>query len=328
LSPGISHRGHLLAIGAVIAVVAALAGNSASAAEEASGGAAAAEVQMGQVTSQDGTLIAYERSGSGPLLIIVGHALATRENAVPLAGLFAGQFSVINYDRRGRGASTDTAPYTVQREVEDIEALIDAAGEPACLFGSSSGAVLALEAAARLPGKVRAAVLFEPPFIVDASRPPVPADFVAQVSRMVAEGRRGAAVEYFMTAAVLVPAEFVAQMKSGPNWAAMEALAHTLAYEGQLMGATQAGLPLPAERWSSARMPVLVLDGGASPPWQQHAAQALAELLSAAQYRSLPGLDHSAQYSAPDLLAAATTEFLQALASAEPAGAAGVQGDQ
>src|SRR5688572_10047699 len=148
------------------------------------------------VASKDGTAIAFEKSGEGPAVVLVAGALSDRSMNAPLATRLAGRFTVINYDRRGKGASGDTQPYAVEREVEDLEALIEKSGGTACLYGISSGAVLALEASARLPAKVRKLVLYEPPFVVDASRSPVPQDFVKRVTAMVAEGRRGDAVEF------------------------------------------------------------------------------------------------------------------------------------
>ena len=186
----------------------------------------------------------------------------------------------------------------------------DAAGGSACVFGHSSGAVLALEAATRLPAKVRKQVLFEPPFVVDDSRPRVPADFVAYVTELVAAGQRGDAVAYFMTDAVGVPREFVDGMKKSPMWAEMERSAHTLVYDGTLMGDTQAGKPLPAARWATAKAPALVLSGGASDAWLHAAAEALAALLPDAEHRVLEGLDHSAAIMAPQKLAPVLTEFL------------------
>ncbi len=259
------------------------------------------EKSIKKATSKDGTVIAFEQSGSGPTLILVSGALSNRSGGARLAALLAPHFTVINYDRRGRGNSTDTQPYAVQREVEDIEALIDANGGSAFLFGNSSGAVLALEAANKLPGKVNKAVLFEPPFVVDDSRPRVPADFVSKVNQLVSSGKRGEAVEYFMVDAVGVPADAVAQMKQSPMWAAMEKSAHTLAYDGAIMGDTQAGKPLPAQRWAMATMPVLVIDGGNSDPWLRHSAKALADILPKAQYRTLEGQDHSANFTAPQV---------------------------
>jgi pimeloyl-ACP methyl ester carboxylesterase len=266
------------------------------------------------VTSKDGTRIACARSGSGPCVILVSGALSDRSTVARLAELLssstARSCSVVQYDRRGRGASGDTLPYAVEREVEDLAALIDAAGGSAALFGTSSGAVLALEAATRLAGKVPRLVLFEPPFVVDDSRPPVPADFVARVRTLVADGRRGEAVELFLRDAVGLPGEYLPGMKGAPMWKGLEALAHTLAYDGEVMGGTQAGKPLPLERWAGLRAPTLVVVGGASDPWIASSAAALADGLAHAELRTLEGLDHSAASSAPDKLAPVLSGFL------------------
>ena len=144
------------------------------------------------VTSKDRTLIAYEQTGTGPPVILVAAALADRGGARRLAGHLAGHFTVINYDRRGRGTSADTQPYAVHREVEDIDALIEASGGTALLFGSSSGAVLALDAANKLGSKVQRLFLYEPPLIVDDSRPPMPDDLIRDVNELSAAGRRNA----------------------------------------------------------------------------------------------------------------------------------------
>jgi pimeloyl-ACP methyl ester carboxylesterase len=260
---------------------------------------------MNKVTSSDGTAIAFDRSGTGPAVILVGGALSDLSAAAPLVPLLAPRFTVFAYDRRGRGASGDTAPYAVEREVEDIGALVDEAGGSAFLFGHSSGAVLALEAAARGLSVTKLA-LYEPPFIVDDSRPPLPDDYVARLSELVAAGRRGEAVEYFMTTAVGVPADVVAQMRHDPMWQATERLAHTLAYDFAIMGDTMSGNPLPTERWASATLPTLVMDGGKSPPYQRHAVQALVDALPDARRRTLDGQDHGA---APAVLAPVLAEF-------------------
>ncbi len=152
---------------------------------------------MQTVGSADGTTIAFDRSGQGPALILVGGASATRAAAASVAAALAPYFTVFAYDRRGRGDSTDTLPYAVEREVEDIEALIDEAGGSAFVFGHSSGAVLALEAACLLPDRIRKLALYEPPFIIDDSRPPLPEDFAAHLEGLVAAGRRGDAVDMF-----------------------------------------------------------------------------------------------------------------------------------
>src|SRR5438046_1626305 len=167
---------------------------------------------MRTVISQDGTPIAFDQSGQGPALVLVAQAGATRLAQAELSAHLAPHFTVLAYDRRGRGESGDTAPYAVEREVEDLDALITEAGGSAFVFGHSSGAVLALEAARRLATKITKLAVYEPPFIVDDSRPPLPEDYVTQLTELVSSGRRSEAVEYFMTKAVGVPVQEVAQM--------------------------------------------------------------------------------------------------------------------
>src|SRR5262245_18063302 len=171
---------------------------------------------MRTVTSKDGTTIAFDQAGRGPAVLLVNGALGTRSHAAPdsMATILSKHFTTIDYDRRGRGDSTDTQPYAVAREIEDIEALIDEAGGSAFLFGNSSGAILALEAARALPNKVKKLALFEPPFIIDDSRPPLPEDYVEQLNTAIAAGRPGDAVEIFMTKAMLIPPDFVAMMRN------------------------------------------------------------------------------------------------------------------
>ena len=260
---------------------------------------------MNTVTSRDGTIVAFERSGAGPAVILVGGALGGRADAQLVAHL-ARHFAVFDYDRRGRGASGDTPPYAVEREVEDIDALIAAAGGSAFLYGISSGAVLALEAASKFPTRVAKLALYEPPFIIDDSRPPLPGDYVARLNELVAAGRRGAAVEYFMTAALRLPDEYLAPMRAHPSWARMEAVAHTIAYDGTIMGDTMSGKPLPTARWTTVTLPTLVMNGGESEAFFHDAAQALAALLPDAQRRVLPGQDHNVDANA---LAPALTAF-------------------
>jgi pimeloyl-ACP methyl ester carboxylesterase len=268
-----------------------------------------ARVDDNRVTSQDGTRIAFDRSGQGQALILVGGALSDRSGSAPLAEQLAPRFTVYSYDRRGRGDSGDTAPYVVEREIEDIDALITQAGGTAFVFGHSSGAVLSLEAASRLPTKITKLALYEPPFIVDNGRPPPPTDYVTQINALLAANRRGDAVEYFMTNVVGMPAEAVAQMRNAPSWSALEALAHTLPYDIAVLGDKMSGYPLPAEQWSTATMPTLVMAGGASPPWMRTSAEALTDILPNAQLRTLEGQAHDA---APNLLAPELMTFFSA----------------
>ena len=201
---------------------------------------------MNSVTSKDGTTIEFDRSGDGPTVILVCGGSTDRSANTHLAALLASHFTVLNYDRRGRGDSGDTPPYAVQREVEDLEALLAEAGGSAFLYGTSSGAALALEAAASGLAITKLA-LWEPPFILENSRPRPPADTAKTYTELVSAGRRGDAVEYFMAKVVGLPPEFVAQARTQPWWPAQEALAHTLAYDATIMG----DYSLPTERAAS-----------------------------------------------------------------------------
>ena len=260
---------------------------------------------MNTTTSKDGTTIAFERSGQGPPLVVVGGALNERRAAATLAGLLAQSLTVYAYDRRGRGDSGDTPPYAVEREVEDLQALVEDAGGIAFVLGHSSGAVLALEAAAATPG-ITKLVLYEPPFIVDDSRPALPEDYVSHLRELAATDRRGEAVEYFMTTGVGAPAEAIPSMRESPFWPSLEAVAHTLWYEGVIMGDNMVGKPLSADRWSSVTIPTLVIDGGASPPSMRSAVQQLADVLPNARRLTMEGQTHEVD---PTLLAPVLTEF-------------------
>jgi len=260
------------------------------------------------VTSRDGTRIAFDRTGEGPPLVLVAGAFGNRSFGNPMGALLEPHFTIINYDRRGRNESGDAPRYAVEREVEDIDALIREAGGSARVFGMSSGAVLALEAA--VDGlEITKLALYEPPFVVDDSRSPIPEDYVTHIKGLVAAGRRGDAVEYVLTVAVDVPAEFVAQMRTEPVWPALEAVAHTLAYDGAIMGDTMSGKPLSSERakrWASITVPTVVLDGGASPPFMHSGAQTLADVLPNAHRRTLEGQTHDVN---ADVLAPVLKDF-------------------
>ncbi|MGW5638388.1 alpha/beta fold hydrolase [Streptomyces sp. NPDC003832] len=261
---------------------------------------------MHKVFSADGTAIACERTGSGPAVVLVGGAFMTRGDSAALAGELAEHFTVITYDRRGRGDSGDSPAYDVQREVEDLDAVIGLAGGQAMVFGMSSGAVLALEAVARGSAVTRLA-LYEPPFITDDSRPPLPADYVARLTELVQQGADGDAVAYFMTAAVGMPAEAVDGMRRAPFWSGMEATARTLPYDGQVMGETMSGRPLPTDRWQSVTVPVLVASGDAGAPHMLTGARELAALADNFTLHVFPGQEHNI---GPELLAPVLTGFL------------------
>lgn len=256
---------------------------------------------MNTVHSSDGTAIAFDRVGAGPAIILVDGALCSRNFGPmgPLAALLAPHATVFTYDRRGRGDSGDTAPYAVEREVEDLAALIAEAGGSACVYGISSGAVLALAAATRGLAITKLA-LYEPPFIVEGSRPPLAEDYTARLTALLASGRRGDAVEHFMTNAVGVPAEAVAPMRHAPMWPGLEAVAPTLAYDDAIMG----DYAVPTGRLASVTVPTLVMGGGASPAWMLHSVQTVADALPNAQRRTLDGQTHdvAAEAIAPVLL--------------------------
>jgi pimeloyl-ACP methyl ester carboxylesterase len=255
---------------------------------------------MEQVTSNDGTSIAYDRSGEGPGVILVSGGSVDSSSNAPVGALLADRFTVFNYDRRGRGPSGDTPPYAVQREVEDLEAVIGAAGGSALVYGTSSGAALVLEAAAAGLTITKLA-LWEPPYIIDPAMRP-PSDTAETFERLVSEGRRGDAVEFFMANVVGMPAEFVAQARSQPWWGATEALAHTLAYDATIMG----DYSVPVDRAELVAAPTLVIVGGASFPFMQETAETLAKTFPNGEIRTLEGQSHDV---APQVIGPALTEF-------------------
>jgi uncharacterized protein YndB with AHSA1/START domain/pimeloyl-ACP methyl ester carboxylesterase len=255
---------------------------------------------MNTVTSQDGTTIAFDQAGSGPALVLVDGAMCSRAFG-PMAGLatqLAPHFTVYTYDRRGRGDSTDTQPYTVKREIEDIKALINEAGGTALVYGISSGAALALEAALQLPTKITKLAIYESPFSTDENVSRPPDDYVPHLSELISAGRRGDAAAYFMKV-VGTPDEAIAGMRQSPVWPAFEAVAPTLVYDGIIMN----GFSVPVERAATVKVPTLVMAGGASPAWMQQTAQMLADAIPGAQHATLAGQTHevSAEVLAPVL---------------------------
>ncbi len=265
---------------------------------------------MNKVNSKDDTTIAFDKVGKGPAVILVGGALQYRsydQRTTRLAELLGKHFTTFHYDRRGRGDSSDTQPYAKEREIEDLEALIQEAGGTAMIFAMSSGGVLALDAANSGLKIIRLA-LYEPTCIVDDSRPPVPEDYVEQLTKLASEGHRGDAVEYFMVKGAGIPVEYISPMRQDPSWAGFEAAAHTLAYDGAFTADITRGKPLPTYRWTSVTIPTLVVDGGASPAWVHNAAKALARVLKDAQRRTLEGQDHGV---APEVLAPILDEFFK-----------------
>lgn len=257
---------------------------------------------MQTVTSADGTRLALDVVGSGPPLIMVTGAFCTRAATAPLAEALSDRFTVFNLDRRGRGDSGDTQPYAVEREVEDIAAAVEAAGGSAPVFGHSSGANLALRAAtARVP--VSALVLYEPPFVVDGSRPLLAADLPQRLSDLVSAGRPGDAVELYQIEGVGIPADVVAGMRTAPFRPALEALAHTTVYDALVVG----DLSLPVDELARLAMPVLVIAGENSPPLLRSAALAVSAAVLNGRSIVLAGQTHDV---VPDVTAPVVAEFL------------------
>ncbi len=264
---------------------------------------------MSTARSADGTTIAYTKAGQGPPLILVDGALCSRSfGPMPkLAQHLAAHFTVYTYDRRGRGASGDAKPYSPDREVEDIEALAAQAGDGVYLHGTSSGAALALEAAKHFRSILKLAV-YEPPFIVDDTRSPMPDDWLPRLERLVADDRLGEAVKMFMRF-VGAPAIFTAVMPLTPVWGKLKAAAPTLPYDVAIIHDHQRGRPLTSDEWAAVKVPTLVGAGGKSPMWMTNGTRALAGSLPDATYRTLPGQNHMVK---PQALAPVLTEFFTA----------------
>ena len=265
---------------------------------------------MPYVTSRDGTRIAYDHVGDGPPLVLVGGALSERRfsKLVQLAELLAGHFTVVNYDRRGRGDSGDTPPYALEREYEDLQAVVDVVGGTASAWGWSSGAVLAARAAGAGVTLDRLA-LYEPPFLVDDSRQPPPADFEAQLARLLAEDRRGDAVKLFFVKGMGMPSVIPNVMRLLPFWRRLKALAHTIPNDWAMLGHDHQGKPLVAAEWAAVTQPTVVLAGAKSPAQLRNAARALAEVLPNATHIELPGQSHNPSMKA---LAPVVIEHLEA----------------
>jgi pimeloyl-ACP methyl ester carboxylesterase len=258
---------------------------------------------LNTVTSADGTAIAYDLRGQGPAVIVVDGAMSLRQSKAQLAELLAASFTVLSYDRRGRGDSGDTRPYGVAREVEDISALIDEVGGAAGLFGHSSGATLALEAAAQLGGKVGKLALYEPPHTDDpADRKPW-ATYIAQLTEALAAGRHGDAVALFMRF-VGLPDEQIAGLRQAPFWPGMEAVAPTLAYDHTgVLGPDRA---VPAARAAGVPTPALLMYGDASFPFMRETAEKLTRAMPDARLRVLAGQTHDVDQA---ILAPILAEF-------------------
>jgi pimeloyl-ACP methyl ester carboxylesterase len=264
---------------------------------------------MKTVTSKDGTTIAFDQWGAGPVVILVDGALQYRafdQGMVPLAELLAQHFTVIHYDRRGRGDSTDTQPYALEREVEDIEALINDVGGPASLYGISSGAALAMEAAIALPDKVRKLAMYEAPYNDDNSARQAWREYVKQLRKLLDEGREGDAVGLFMMY-VGASADQVKEIRQTPMWPLWASIGHTLAYDH--IAALGEDASVPTERAASVSVPTLIMDGSESFPFMHTTAVTLANAMPNGRHRTLEGQTHEV---AAEALAPVLIEFFKA----------------
>ncbi|UKS30979.1 alpha/beta hydrolase [Paenibacillus sp. HWE-109] len=266
---------------------------------------------MNSFLSKDGTKIVYDKVGQGPALILVAGAFSYRKfpGMVKLAKLLSEHFTVYNYDRRGRGNSGDTECYDTAREIEDLQAMIAEAGGAASVWGLSSGAVLALQAAAKGVMMTKLA-LHEPPFVVDAADRKPPEDFLRHVTELIAADRRAEAITYFMTKGMGAPSFVVGMMRMMPGvWSKLMAVAHTLPYDAALLDGFMDGKALPSRLWSNVKVPTLVLEGTESPAGLRHGAQALARVLPNAQLVSKKGLGHTKKLNAKFICSELTTFF-------------------
>ena len=254
------------------------------------------------VTSKDGTKIAYDKMGNGPVVVVVLGALNSRKSGAKLAKLLASRFTVISYDRRGRGESTDTAPYAPQREVEDVKALIEEIGEPVFLYGHSSGAALAIEATNKLNKQVRKLAIYEAPYALDSDQSKAAREYNSLLKKLLASGRNGDAVALFVRS-VGVSDKQVQAMKRMTMWRGLEKLAPTLAYDSDTLGE---GHSLPTALLAGITTPTLVMHGGAGTPAMRDTAQAISEAIPKAQLRTLAGQTHGVS---PKVLVPVLAEF-------------------
>jgi len=261
---------------------------------------------MAFVTSHDGTRIAYQKTGAGPALVLVDGGLCYRASGwtVQLSEKLADRFTVYAYDRRGRGESGNTLPYAPEREYEDLEAVITAAGGRVLLYGHSSGGVIVLDTANR-GADVGRAVVYEIPFITDDTRRLMPG-YAERMRTLIAAGCNGDTVKHFMRNGVGMPGFVIFIIGLLPFFKTLNDIAPTLAYDTALTEPQQHGEPLSRSRWSHVTAPVKVVGGGKSPLWLRNAQRAIAAVLPDARHAELPGQTHAVKL---DAVAATLREF-------------------
>ena len=263
---------------------------------------------MDTVSSKDGTAIAFDKQGDGPPVILIDGAMGTRSSGSKpeLAGLLAQHFTVYGYDRRGRGDSGDTKPYAVEREIEDIDVLIDDAGGSAFVYGHSSGGCLALEATVKLGEKVKKLAVYEVPYNDAAEAQKAWSEYIRNLTEALASDRRGDAVALFM-AYVGIPADQIAGMRHAPFWGGMEAIAPTLAYDHTAIMGKDGSIPV--DRASRVHAPTLVMTGGNGAPFMLETAKTLSKVIPNARLSTLAGQTHDVH---PAALAPVLVEFFTA----------------
>jgi pimeloyl-ACP methyl ester carboxylesterase len=256
---------------------------------------------MSTVKSKDGTLIAYQKAGNGPSVIVVDGALCSRAFGPThkLVPLLSTHFTVITYDRRGRNESGDTAPYSVEREMEDIEALINEAGGSVYIVGFSSGAALAFRTAASgLP--IKKLAMYEAPYIMNMGGHNPPADTAEQLKQLIALGKRADAVKFFMKDMVGMPGIIPTVMSLTPMWKKLKAVAHTIPYDAAIMD----GFTIPTTLATKINISALVMNGSKSQVSLRNASKKLSEVIPSADYKILKGQTHdvSMKAIAPELI--------------------------
>jgi len=264
---------------------------------------------MEHARSADGTVIAYERSGTGPPLVLVHGALGDHNAWFALVPLLAPHFTLYTIDRRGRGASGDTPPYAVEREVEDLIAVLDAIGEPTTLFGHSSGAVLSLAVARRTPS-VQRLILYEPPIPVDERSARAPEDVQERMGSLLAADQRDEVVRMVMRLTMQAPEAEIDAMQANPMWSYLTGLAHTCPYDMAIWAHPYAPHDLAA-----VHIPTLFLIGEVTLPWIKTSSETIAALLPKSRVAIMPGQDHMATVAAPQLVASEVLNFLRPVRS-------------
>ena len=262
------------------------------------------------VTSKDGTCIGYSVVGSGPAIVLVDGAMCSRDMgpATPLAAELKDKFTVYTYDRRGRGESGDTKPYATEREIEDLAAVIDAAGGSVAIYAISSGVILALEAANTIPG-ITGMVLYEAPIFTDTTRKPVPSDYVQRMDQLVASGDGAGAVKHFMQNGIQVPWFVLMMMGMFGMFKKMAPVGPTLPYDTAFVFPLWTYKAIPSNRWPKVTVPVLAIGGSKSDTWMQNAQKAIAANLPNAEHKTLAGQNHMVAAKA---IATMIKEFLAA----------------